>query len=152
MSLIKRSDVKNHLSPRFRTKIHLCQPESQPDATGFSGGRTGRNQSKSIDFCRGFRCGTFVIRRSRRAGRSFDRFHPPSGAHRIEKRASVKPHSVFLRKNCILPDRLDPLTEPVGENWKLVEEITAPVLDTMIRQMGWHFLWVLRPCREEALG
>ena len=36
MSLIKKSDVKNHLSPRYRTKIHLCQPESQPDATGFS--------------------------------------------------------------------------------------------------------------------
>jgi hypothetical protein len=36
MSLIRQSDVKNHLSPRFRTKIHLCQPESQPDATGFS--------------------------------------------------------------------------------------------------------------------
>jgi len=36
MSLIKQSDVKNHLSPRFRTKIHLRQPESQPDATGFS--------------------------------------------------------------------------------------------------------------------
>lgn len=27
---------KNHLSPRFRTKIHLCEPASQPDATGFS--------------------------------------------------------------------------------------------------------------------
>ncbi len=36
MSLMKQSDMKNHLSPRFRTKIHLCQPESQPDATGFS--------------------------------------------------------------------------------------------------------------------
>ncbi len=36
MSLIKKSDVKNHLSPRHRTQIHLCQPESQPDATGFS--------------------------------------------------------------------------------------------------------------------
>jgi hypothetical protein len=36
MSLIKQSDVKNHLSPRFRTKIHLRQPESQPNATGFS--------------------------------------------------------------------------------------------------------------------
>ncbi len=36
MSLIKKSDVKNHLSPRFRTKIHLCPPVSQPDATGFS--------------------------------------------------------------------------------------------------------------------
>lgn len=41
MSLIKKSDVKNHLSPRHRTQIHLCQPESQPDATGFSGADSG---------------------------------------------------------------------------------------------------------------
>jgi hypothetical protein len=37
MSLVKKSDVKNHLSPRFRTKTYLNVPESQPDATGFSG-------------------------------------------------------------------------------------------------------------------
>ena len=36
MSLVKKSDVKNHLSARFRDKIHLLNPESQPDATGFS--------------------------------------------------------------------------------------------------------------------
>jgi hypothetical protein len=36
VSLIKKSDVKNHLSPRHRTQIHLCPPESPPDATGFS--------------------------------------------------------------------------------------------------------------------
>ena len=36
MSQIRQSDVKNHLSPRFRTKIHLCDPVSQPDATGYS--------------------------------------------------------------------------------------------------------------------
>jgi hypothetical protein len=36
VSLIKKSDVKNHLSSRYRTKIHLCEPASQPDATGFS--------------------------------------------------------------------------------------------------------------------
>jgi len=36
MSQIRQSDVKNHLSPRFRTKIHLCDPASQPDATGYS--------------------------------------------------------------------------------------------------------------------
>ncbi len=64
----------------------------------------------------------------------------------------MKPHSVFLRTDCILPDRLDPLTEPVGENRTLVEEITAPVLDTMIRQMGWHFEWVARPCARRGFG
>jgi hypothetical protein len=36
MSLRKQSDVKNHLSFRHRTRIHLATPASQPDATGFS--------------------------------------------------------------------------------------------------------------------
>ncbi len=36
MSVIKRSDVKNHLHSPFLTRIHLVQPESQPDATGYS--------------------------------------------------------------------------------------------------------------------
>lgn len=36
MSVVKKTDVKNHLSPPFLAKIHLVQPESQPDATGFS--------------------------------------------------------------------------------------------------------------------
>ena len=115
-------------------------------------GRTGRKQSKSIEFCCGFRCGTFVILHIPRADRSCDRFHLPSGAHSSKKRASVKPHSVFLRKECILPERLDPLREPVGYNWTLVEEIAAPVLDTMIRQMGWHFEWVDRPCTGRGFG
>jgi hypothetical protein len=64
----------------------------------------------------------------------------------------LNPHSVFLRKNCILPDRLDPVRDPVSENWSLVAEITAPVLDTMIRRMGWHFLCVLRPFCRKGFG
>jgi hypothetical protein len=64
----------------------------------------------------------------------------------------MRPHSVFLRNGCILPECLDPLREPVGENWTLLEAITAPVLDTMIREVGWHFLWVLRPCSRRGFG
>ncbi|MGA3033341.1 MAG: hypothetical protein ABSD70_08660 [Terracidiphilus sp.] len=64
----------------------------------------------------------------------------------------MRPGSVYLRKNCILPDRLDPLTQPVGENWKLVEEIAAPVFDTMVRHLDWHFLCVLRPYRRRGFG
>ena len=37
MNNIRKSDMENHLSPRPRTQIHLCQPQSVPDATGFSG-------------------------------------------------------------------------------------------------------------------
>ena len=36
MSLIKKSDVKNHLSAHHRTEIHLARPEGQSDATGFA--------------------------------------------------------------------------------------------------------------------
>lgn len=34
MSLTKKTDVKNHLSARHRTEIHL-EPAVQADATGF---------------------------------------------------------------------------------------------------------------------
>jgi hypothetical protein len=36
MSQIRQSDGKNPMPPRFHTKIHLCDPVSQPDATGYS--------------------------------------------------------------------------------------------------------------------
>jgi hypothetical protein len=49
VSLIKKSDVKNHLSPRHRTQIHLCPPESQPDATGFSAVESGTDQPDASD-------------------------------------------------------------------------------------------------------
>lgn len=64
----------------------------------------------------------------------------------------MKPHSVFLRKKCALPEPLDPLTEPVGEYWTRVEEITAPVFETMIRQRGWHFMPVDNPCVRKGFG
>lgn len=36
MSLLRKSDVKNHLSPHFRTELYPCPPESKTDATSFS--------------------------------------------------------------------------------------------------------------------
>jgi hypothetical protein len=64
----------------------------------------------------------------------------------------VKPQSVYLRKGCILPERLDPLRESVSEGWTLLEEILAPVFDTMIRRMGWHFLSMHRPYTRKGFG
>lgn len=54
MSVVKKSDVKNHLSPRYRTQIHLCQPESAPDATDFSATETDALQSNSLNLSDGF--------------------------------------------------------------------------------------------------
>lgn len=64
----------------------------------------------------------------------------------------MKLHSVFLRRECILPDRLDLFREPFGDDWTLIEEITAPVFDTMIRQAGWHFMWMQGSCSRRGLG
>lgn len=36
MSIIEKKDVKNHLSLRHSKDIYLCEPLSQPDATGYS--------------------------------------------------------------------------------------------------------------------
>ena len=54
----------------------------------------------------------------------------------------MNPHSVFLRSGCILPDPLDPCLRAIGDEWFVVEEIPALVFDTMIRQTGWHFMWL----------
>ena len=36
MSNFNSSDEENHTRLPFHSKIHLCEPQSQPDATGFS--------------------------------------------------------------------------------------------------------------------
>jgi hypothetical protein len=47
MNLIKKSDVKNHLSSRNHHGIHLHRPVGQPTATGLSGDQSGRADSSS---------------------------------------------------------------------------------------------------------
>ena len=69
-----------------------------------------------------------------------------------QKRASVKLHSAFLRGGGILPARLEPMMEAVGDKWNLVREIAAPVFDTMIRQAGWHFMWIEGSCSRRGVG
>ena len=54
MSLVKGSDVKNHLSPRFRTKIHPWPLLSQPDATGFSVPEPDTISANSSEFAKDY--------------------------------------------------------------------------------------------------
>ena len=96
--------------PASAQQIHLCAPESQPDATGFSGAEPDAIKADPAVSAKDFVAEHSSIAGPLCAGRSSDRlpfarWQPV----RIEKRASVKPHSVFLRKGCILPERLDPL-------------------------------------------
>lgn len=54
MSLIKKSDVKNHLSSHHRKGIHLTRQTSQPDATGFSVPEAGGTPAKPPTFADDF--------------------------------------------------------------------------------------------------
>jgi hypothetical protein len=64
----------------------------------------------------------------------------------------VNLHSVFLRNDCILPDRLDPCRLPIDEKWSVVEEIPALVFDTMVRRAGWHCMWMQGSCSRRGIG
>jgi len=64
----------------------------------------------------------------------------------------VRPHTVFLRRGCILPNQLDPLQEEVGSDWMQVEDLDAPVFDTIIRQAGWHFMWIQSSSARKGFG
>ena len=97
MSLLKKSDVKNHLSPHFRTKLYLCPPESQPDATGFPLAEPDIADRSLTAFAVDFIAEHSFSETFLAAGRSCHQYRSLSGAYDLEKRASVKPHSVFLR-------------------------------------------------------
>jgi hypothetical protein len=64
----------------------------------------------------------------------------------------VKLSSVFLRQGCTLPNRFIPHQEAIGDHWTIVEDIAALALDTVIRQAGWHFIWVVGSCARRGIG
>lgn len=151
MSLIKKSDVKNHLSFRYRTQIHPREPEGRPDATNFTVAEQDAMQARPLNFA-----GDFVAEHSS-SGTALAQGNPLLGSIRpfagnIQKRATVKLHSVFLRNGCILPDRIAPCRQPIGEEWSVVEEIPALVFDTMIRRAGWRFMWWHESCSRRGIG
>jgi hypothetical protein len=54
MSFVQRSDAEKPLSLESRTKIHLCAPESQLDATGFSEAESDTNKANLSSFTADF--------------------------------------------------------------------------------------------------
>jgi len=47
MSLMKKSDVKNHLSPRKDRGLDMFRSASEPDETGYSGTESESSNSKA---------------------------------------------------------------------------------------------------------
>jgi hypothetical protein len=98
MSLTKTSFGKNNLSARPRKNLLPFRPAIQSDCTGYSenelvrtkvnapssGADSGRHLSSAVAFIT-----TFGVPVSSDGGRHID----------IQKTASVKPHSMFLRRD-----------------------------------------------------
>jgi hypothetical protein len=85
---------------------------------------------------------SFIYSRIHYFFRSSRQFWWPDGHIDIQKTASMKPHSVFLRTGCLLPGRIDLRQEQFCEKWMSVEDTTASALDVKIRNAGWHFMWL----------
>jgi hypothetical protein len=64
----------------------------------------------------------------------------------------VKLHTVFLRDECILPDRLDLCKEPFCKGWAAAIGVLASELDASIRHVGWHFMWLTDTQSSRGLG
>jgi hypothetical protein len=55
----------------------------------------------------------------------------------------VNPSTLFLRTQCLLPDKLFLELTPFGDNWTSVESGRPLPLDVAIRNAGWHFVWLI---------
>ena len=152
MSLIRKSDVKNHLSPRDRTTDPSCaRPKASPMQPAFP--EPNRTQSRQIR-----RLSLRISPRNIR--RLLNPLHRPifspdaliRGCPSHRKARKREAAFCFPAQGVHPAGSFGSAREPVGEHWTLVEEITAPVFDTMIRQQGWHFLWMHRPSRRRGFG
>jgi hypothetical protein len=142
MSLTKTSFGKNHLSARPRKNLLPFRLASQSDSTGYPENKLGRTKVNAPS------SGADSGRHFSSAVESITSFGVPissGGPSRhidIQKTASMKPHSVFLRKGCLLPGGIDLRQEQFCEKWMSVEDTTTSALDVKIRNAGWHFMWL----------
>jgi hypothetical protein len=64
----------------------------------------------------------------------------------------VKINAVFLRDECTLPSQFNLRQEPFSRRWAEVIGTGSSELDTAIRGVGWHFMWLADSYSSQALG
>jgi len=64
----------------------------------------------------------------------------------------MKLHSIFLRKECLLPEGLELVREYMAADWTVVVGTPALVFDAMVRRAGWHFMWISGSCSRRGFG
>ncbi|MGA3033703.1 MAG: hypothetical protein ABSD70_10495 [Terracidiphilus sp.] len=64
----------------------------------------------------------------------------------------MKINTIFLRDGCILPSELALRQEPFSKGWTEAKGTAATELDTRIRDIGWHFMWLSDSYSSQGLG
>lgn len=64
----------------------------------------------------------------------------------------VKPPTIFLRTDCVLPNALHLKQKPFDKAWLSVENAAPAQLDLVVRQAGWHFMWIESACSRFGCG
>jgi hypothetical protein len=145
MSFLNRKSVaQKHLSSPGRKYLHLAGPITEPDCMGFSGDEVAITGP----------CAPITVLRS--GVNTVSTVVPVDGASAASAVTTnaprVTPHSVFLRKGCVLPDGIGLLEEPFCERWVIVQDMEAATLDRKIRAVGWHFMWLQDSASRRGLG
>jgi hypothetical protein len=64
----------------------------------------------------------------------------------------VKINTIFLRDGSMLPSQVTLRQQPFSKGWAKAIETVATELDTAIRGVGWHFMWLADSYSSQALG
>jgi hypothetical protein len=138
MSAALGSDVRRHLSRRARRIVPPFKHLNQPVATSYSKDDFD-SQIESNGFSRmGLEPILHLSCAQNRATSPFphDSFSAPS----IKRLSGMKPDTMFLRTDCILPEGMGLVQRRFGENWMSVDNVTSATLDARVRNAGWHFM------------
>ena len=60
--------------------------------------------------------------------------------------------AIFLRIGTVLPDNVDFAQKSFSEGWMAVRTTTVNTMDRVIRQAGWHFVWLVESAAGMAAG
>lgn len=64
----------------------------------------------------------------------------------------MKINTVFLRDGCVLPSHFTLRQEPFSRGWAKAMETLSTELDTRIRSVDWHFMWLADSYSSQAFG
>jgi hypothetical protein len=139
MGLIKKKDAKSYFAAKRSKQLLRVLPASKPDAADYP--RVQRSPNESL-------AGMVEPPDESSSENACLSTHDhaelrhSAGEHCEEKCGSITPHTIFLRRECRLPDYLSLPQASVDDDWVQVSEIGSSDLDVMIRQAGWHFMYL----------